>query len=250
LLCDSPIINVGALFYVRFQSIFMQTTSKVFSFIFTGLLISATFSTYWFGPWSPTLESRARKLITAGELEKGVELFLWKADNALSPSTRHEALWSAARLVALRSDSLTWSKELLTRCLDEKDFSLRAEAHAQLAAILFEDQPRQAIEQWQWAIYHGTDLEQSIQWRIRLAMALESEGDIDGAIDIWEEATNELKSARVAHMALGRIHLHDNPEMALHHFQLAQELAESDRERPAEIGSQLAKFNIDKNEDE
>ena len=202
------------------------------------------FSVYWFGPWSPTLEHRARKFIIAGELEKGVDLFLWKADNALSDNQRHEALWSAARLVALRSDSLTWSKELLLRCLDEKDFPLRAEAHAQLAAILFEDQPRQAIEHWQWAIYHGSNQEESIQWRMRLAMALEAEGDIDGAIDIWEEAANEKKSARVAHMALGRIHLEENPDMALHHFQRAQELAETDRERPAEIGVQLAKFKL------
>ena len=228
----------------------MKTTSTAFLPILTGILISAIFGVYWFGPWSPTLESRARKLIVAGDLEQGVDLFLWKADNAFSDNTRHDALWSAARLVALRSDSLTWSKELLTRCLDEKDFKLRAEAHAQLAAILFEDQPRQAIENWQWAIYHGSSSEESIQWRIRLAMALESEGDIDGAIDIWEEATSQTKSARVAHMALGRIHLQLNPEIALHHFQVAQKLAEADRERPAEIGSQLAKFNIEQESEE
>jgi len=227
----------------------MQTTSKVFSFIFTGLLLGLLFGVYWFGPWSPTLDNRARKLIIAGDLEQGVELFLWKADNAFSTSQKHEALWSAARLVALRSDSLTWSKELLSRCLEEKDFPLRAEAHAQMAAILFEDQPRQAINHWQWAIYHGNELEESIQWRIRLAMALEADGDIDGAIDIWGEAAQESKVARVAHMALGRIYLQDNPDIALHHFQQAQELAESDRERPAEIGSQLALFSLEQQEE-
>jgi tetratricopeptide (TPR) repeat protein len=224
----------------------MKTTSRVISFIFTVLLLSSVFVVYWFGPWSPTLENRARKLIVAGDLEKGVELYLWKADNALSKSKKHEALWNAARLVALRSDSLSWSKELLTRCLAEPDFPLQAKAHAQMAAILFEDQPRKAIEHWQWAIYHGIELEESVQWRIRLAMALESEGDIDGAIDIWEEASNEKKSARIAHMALGRIHLDENPDMALHHFKRAQELAETERERPAEIGVQLAKFKLGK----
>ena len=235
---------------VALLGIFMNAASKVFLPLVTGLLLSLTFGVYWFGPWSPTLENRARKLIVAGDLEQGVDLFLWKADNALSETQRHEALWNAARLVALRSDSLTWSKELLRRCLDEKNFALRAEAHAQLAAILFEDQPRKAIENWQWALYHGSSLEESTQWRIRLAMALEAEGDIDGAIDIWEEATNESKSARIAHMALGRIHLHNNPEMALHHFQVAQDLAELDRDRPAEIGLQLAKFNIEKETEE
>lgn len=223
----------------------MSTVTKVFTFILSVLMICATFSVYWFGPWSPNLKHRARKMIVSGELEKGVELFLWKAEHALSEEQRHEALWSAARLVALKSDSLMWSKELLYRCLEEKNFPKKAEAHAQLAAILFEDQPRQAIEHWQWAIYYGYQEEKAQQWRVRLAMALEAEGNIEAAIDIWEESTAFRASARIAHMALGRIHLKDNPEIALHHFQQAQELAEAGRERPAMIGSQIARLEID-----
>jgi len=200
---------------------------------------------YWFGPWSPNLEHRARKLIVSGELNEGIDLFLWKADNALSAEQRHNALWDAARLVALKSDSLVWSKTLLYRCLEEKNFPHTAEAHAQLAAILFEDQPKQAIEHWQWAIYYGYQKEEAEKWRVRLAMAMEAEGNIEGAIDIWEESTGFSSSARIAHMALGRIYLNENPEMALHHFQQAQELAEADRERPATIGIQIAKLELD-----
>lgn len=223
----------------------MKTVLRVSSFIFTVILICATFSVYWYGPWSPSLEHRARKLIVSGELHKGVELFLWKAEHAFTEEQKHQALWDATRLVALKSDSLMWSKELLYRCLEEENFPEKAEAHAQLAAILFEDQPRQAIEHWQWAIFYGYQKEEAQQWRVRLAMALESEGNIEDAIDIWQESTSFPESARIAHMALGRIYLKENPEIALHHFKQAQELADSERERPATIGSQIAKFEIE-----
>ena len=42
------------------------------------------------------------------------------------------------------------------------------------------------------------------QWRVRLAR-LEAEGNVEAAIDIWEESTAFRSSARIAHMALGRI---------------------------------------------
>lgn len=234
----------GVLDFYFGKRLFMNTITKVFTFIFSVLFICTAFSVYWFGPWSPNLEHRARKLIVSGELEEGVDLMLWKAEHAFSEEQRHDALWGAARLVALKSDSLMWSKELLYRCLEEKNFSQKAEVHAQLAAILFEDQPRAAIEHWQWAIYYGYQTEKAEQWRVRLAMALEGEGNIEAAIDIWEESTGFRSSARVAHMALGRIYLKDNPEISLHHFQQAQELAGVDRERPATIGSQIARLEL------
>src|SRR6056300_666457 len=154
----------------------MKTIAKVFSFIFSVVLICSIFSVYWYGPWSPNLEHRARKLIVSGDLNKGIELFLWKAEHSFSEEARYEALWDAARLVALKSDSLKWSKDLLTKCLEEENFPKKAEAHAQLAAILFEAQPKEAIEHWKWAIYHGYQKERAEQRRVRLAMALEAEG--------------------------------------------------------------------------
>ena len=183
-------------------------------------------------------------MIMADDLKGAVELYLWKADYALSDSAEHNALWSATRVVTLKSNSLLWSKSLLERCLQTSGFPHLAKAHAYMATLLMEEQPRESIEHWQWALYHGHNQQEAPQWRVRLATALENEGDLDGAIDVWEEAIDDQESARVAHLALGRIHLKRNPDVSLYHFQQAKELASSDQLRATEIGADLARYNL------
>ena len=223
----------------------MQKLLRIFSLTFTSLTIFGSFCGFWYGPWSPNLEHRARILIVDGQLEEGVDLFLWKAEYALTSKQRDKALWDAARLVSLRSDSMRWSKELLENCLKQSDFKYKADAHAQLAALLFEAQPREAIKNWEWALFYGGDHKNAVTWRVRLAMALEAEGNKEEAISVWEDAIEHPESARMAHMVLGRLLMEDNPDMSIHHFERAKQLAESDRERAAELGFELAQFELE-----
>ena len=90
--------------------------------------------------------------------------------------------------------------------------------------LLFEEQPRESIKHWEWALYYGHQKEESVTWRVRLAMALEAEGKTIEAIDVWQEALGYPTSARMAHMVLGRLLLEDDPDMSVYHFQKAKQL--------------------------
>ena len=220
----------------------MHTLRKIFTLIFATTIICGSFVLFWYGPWSPNLEHRARTLILEDRLEEGVDLLLWRAKYAVTTEEKHKSLWDAARMVALKAHSMTWAKSMLQLCLQEDDFIYKADVHAQLATLLFEEQPRESIQHWEWAIYYGHDRKEAITWRIRLANALEGDGDVQRALDIWQEAVVFPESARMAHMALGRLLLKDDPSMSVYHFQRAKELAESERERSAELGLELAQF--------
>ncbi len=222
----------------------MKTIFRVSSFLLTTGILVGSFVGFWYGPWSPNLDHRARNLVVQDQLEEGVNLFLWKADNALSRESKHTALWNAARIASLRSDSIGWVKGLLQKCLDEEDFLYRADVHAQLATLLFEEQPRESIKHWEWALYYGHDREESVTWRIRLAMALEAEGKNTEAIDVWQEALGYPKSARMAHMVLGRLLLEDDPDMSVYHFQKAKQLTEQ-QDQAAELGFRVAQFEVE-----
>ena len=126
----------------------MQTMFKVSSFLLTTGILVGSFVGFWYGPWSPNLDHRARNLIVQDHLQEGVDLFLWKAEYALSKEAKHEALWNAARTASLRSESNIQIRDLLNRCLEEENFIYRAEVHAQLATLLFEEQPRESIKHW------------------------------------------------------------------------------------------------------
>jgi len=222
----------------------MKTIYKVSSFLLTTGILVGSFVGFWFGPWSPNLDHRARTLIVEDHLEEGVALFQWKAEYALSKEAKHTALWNAARTAALRSESISWVKELLNRCLEEKDFLYRADAHAQLATLLFEELPRESIKHWEWALFYGHDRDESVSWRVRLAMALEAEGKTTEAIDVWQEALGYPASERMAHMVLGRLLLTDDPDMSVYHFQKAKQLTEQ-QDQAAELGFRVAQFEVE-----
>lgn len=222
----------------------MKTIYKVSSFLLTTGILVGSFVGFWFGPWSPNLDHRARTLIVEDHLEEGVALFQWKAEYAFSKEAKHTALWNAARTAALRSESISWVKELLQRCLEEEDFLYRADVHAQLATLLFEELPRESIKHWEWALFYGHDRDESVSWRVRLAMALEAEGKTTEAIDVWQEALGYPASERMAHMVLGRLLLTDDPDMSVYHFQKAKQLTEQ-QDQAAELGFRVAQFEVE-----
>lgn len=223
----------------------MKTMFRVSSFLLTTGILVGSFVGFWYGPWSPNLDHRARNLIVQDHLQEGVDLFLWKAEYALSKEAKHEALWNAARTASLRSESSIQIRHLLNRCLEEEDFIYRAEVHAQLATLLFEEQPRESIKHWEWALYYGHQKDESVTWRVRLAMALEAEGKMVEAIDVWEEALGYPNSARMAHMVLGRLLLDDDPDMSVYHFQKAKQLTEQQQDQAAELGFRVAQFEVE-----
>ena len=222
----------------------MQTMFKVSSFLLTTGILVGSFVGFWYGPWSPNLDHRARNLIVQDHLEEGVDLFLWKAEYAISKESKHTSMWNAARTAALRSQSSVWVKDLLNQCLEEEDFLYRADVHAQLATLLFEEQPRESIKHWEWALYYGHQKSESVTWRVRLAMALEAEGKTIEAIDVWQEALGYPISARMAHMVLGRLLLEDDPDMSVYHFQKAKQLTEQ-QDQAAELGFRVAQFEVE-----
>jgi len=222
----------------------MQTMFKVSSFLLTTGILVGSFVGFWYGPWSPNLDHRARNLIVQDNLEEGVDLFLWKAEYAISKESKHTSMWNAARTAALCSESSVWVKDLLNKCLEEEDFLYRADVHAQLATLLFEEQPRESIKHWEWALYYGHQKEESVTWRVRLAMALEAEGKTIEAIDVWQEALGYPTSARMAHMVLGRLLLEDDPDMSVYHFQKAKQLTEQ-QDQAAELGFRVAQFEVE-----
>jgi len=222
----------------------MQTMFKVSSFLLTIGILVGSFVGFWYGPWSPNLDHRARNLIVQDHLEEGVDLFLWKAEYAMSKESKHTSMWNAARTAALLSPYNVWVKDLLNQCLEEEDFLYRADVHAQLATLLFEEQPRESIKHWEWALYYGHQKEESVTWRVRLAMALEAEGKTIEAIDVWQEALGYPTSARMAHMVLGRLLLADDPDMSVYHFQKAKQLTER-QDQAAELGFRVAQFEVE-----
>lgn len=228
----------------------MQTILRVSSFILTTVVLISSFAGFWYGPWSPNLDHRARNLIVQDNLDEGIDLFLWKAEYALSNEVKHTAMWNAARTVALRSESSIWAKQLLDDCLQEEDFLYRAEVHAMLATMMFDEQPKESINHWEWALYFGHQKEESVTWRVRLAMALESEEKTREAIDVWQEALEFPESARMAHMVLGRLLLDKDPDMSVHHFQKAKQLTEQQQDQAAELGFRVAQFEVEFSESE
>ena len=62
----------------------MKTIYKVSSFLLTTGILVGSFVGFWFGPWSPNLDHRARTLIVEDHLEEGVALFQWTLAEARS----------------------------------------------------------------------------------------------------------------------------------------------------------------------
>ena len=168
------------------------------SFLLTTGILIGSFVGFWYGPWSLNLDHRARNLIVQDHLQEGVDLFCGKQSMHFrkTQSMRLFGMLPEQSLCALNPVQI---KELLNRCLEEERiFIYRAEVHAQLATLLFEEQPRESTALGMGFVLWSSE-RRVCDLRVRLAMVLEAEGKMVEAIDVWEEALGYPISARMAH---------------------------------------------------
>lgn len=233
-------------------------------FLLTCFGLAGGIAYFWMSPWSPAIPHRARQKVLQGDVTGAINLLTWHADNALSDEVRHESLWYSAQLASLKLKDEQKAIGLLRRCLTEETFPYAVEANAELASLLIDSQPVIAIQHWQNAISLQPDHEKVGEWWLRIATAYErlaspiSEEERESltaekkeeyeqlAIIAWNEVIHDKTRENMAHLALGRLNLYRDPASAKKHFQEASATGTLERKRSAEIGEQLAKWEIER----
>jgi len=66
------------------------------------------------------------------------------------------------------------------------------------------------------------------------------------AVIAWNEVVQDKSRENMAHLALGRLNLYKDPENAQQHFKEVSEKGSLERKRSAEIGEQLAKWELER----
>jgi tetratricopeptide (TPR) repeat protein len=215
-------------------------------FLVSSLLVAAAIFFFWASPWSPVIPHRARQKVLQGDVEAAVSMLQWRSENAFSSAVAQESLWEAAQLATLRLDDPTVGIGLLEECLELPDFPYEAQAHSQLAALLSSSDQEEAIRHWTTAIAVEPDHPEAPKWRVRVANGHESLGNIEQAISAWELASVHERFEVPAHLALGRLQLQNDPVDALRHFNAIKDEGSVERARSAELGEQLAKWQIER----
>ena len=214
------------------------------TFIITAVLLISAVVFFWMSPWSPAVPYRARQRVVQGDIHGAVQLLRWRAENAIDPQIHIESLWEAAQLIALKTEDKNQAILLLKRCIHTNQFQHGARAHSYIASLLSSNNPRMAVFHWKQAILLAPDHKDKGRWWVRTASLYERLGEEEDAISAWTEASRIDKVMNMAHLALGRLQLKSNPKEALEHFQAAQEDQSKERSRSAELGAQLARWEI------
>lgn len=213
-------------------------------FVLTAITLIFTAVFFWRSPWSPAVPHQARQKVVQGDIEGAISLLRWRADNALNATTHIDSLWEAAQLLALKTDKKEQAVSMLKRCIHTANFEHHAMAHAYIASLISESSPRDSIYHWKQAIKLNPNPEESGRWWVRVASTYEQLDESEEAISAWGEATQYEDVVNMANLALGRLLLKANPKQALEHFQAAQEDTSAERSRSAELGAQLARWEI------
>ena len=233
-------------------------------FLLTCFGLAGGIAYFWMSPWSPAIPHRARQKVLQGDVNGAIDLLTWHAEHAFADEDRHESLWYSAQLASLKLNDRQKAIGLLRRCLTEETFPYAVDAHAQIASLLIDVQPEIAIQHWQQAIAHDSEHEKVGEWWLRIATTYEklaspvSQEDRDNltedkkeeyeklAIIAWNEVIHDKTRENMAHLALGRLNLYRDPASAQKHFQEARETGTLERKRSAEIGEQLANWEIER----
>ena len=215
-------------------------------FFMSSLLVAAAIFFFWASPWSPVIPHRARQKVLQGDVAAAVEMLRWRAEHAFQEDVRQEALWEAAQLATLRISDTSVGISLLEECLALPGFPYESQAHSQLAALLSPTDPEDAIRHWTAAIAAEPDHPEAPKWRVRVANGHESLGNIEQAISAWELASVHERFEVPAHLALGRLQLQKDPADALRHFTAIKDDAYIERARSAELGEQLARWQMER----
>ncbi|MEC7987710.1 MAG: hypothetical protein VX278_21255 [Myxococcota bacterium] len=210
------------------------------------MLFSAS-SYFWKSPWSPMLEHQINSKIVHSEISDAIELLEWRASYAFSEEIKRDSLWEAAQLSFVRGTDKNRSRRLLEACLDVPNFKNKAQVSIYLGNIAFEEDPFEGLYIWKKVASEYPDHPQAAQLWVRIAGEYEMLNNTDSAIEAWEKAT-EYKSVRnMAHLALGRLKLKSDPPAAIEHFKIVKKDKFIERSRAAELGEQLAQWELEKN---
>ena len=79
---------------------------------------------------------------------------------------------------------------------------------------------------------------------VRIANINEAEGHVNAAILAWKEAVDDPELSSMANLAMGRLQLKTDPNSSLLHFKEAANDDSLERSRTAELGQQLAMWEI------
>ena len=218
------------------------------SLVFTSILLVASFYFYWNSPWSPNVQNRIRQKLNEGNIDRAIDLLVWRSDNAFDKKIAQKDLWLAAKLSALKTDRDARSRMLIKQCIQHPAFGHVADAYGLLASMSSEEDPKQAIVYWKTAIQAEPDHPEVGSWWVRIANLHESEGDSNAALLAWKEATDDPELSPMANLALGRLQLKTDPSSSLVHFKEAANDSSLDRSRTAELGQQLAMWEIKRNQ--
>jgi len=214
------------------------------SLIFTALLLGACVFFYWKSPWSPIVQHRIRDKISTGDVDRAIDLLVWRSDNAFNEKSAQKDLWLAAKLSALKSKKDARSRMLIDKCLQHPAFGHVADAYAILASMSSETDADQSIVYWTRAIQSEPEHPEVGSWWIRIANIYEARGDSNSALMAWKEAADDPDLSPMANLAMGRLQLKSDPSSSLIHFKEAANDISLDRSRTAELGQQLAMWEI------
>jgi hypothetical protein len=211
-------------------------------------------------PWSPSIPHRARQKVLQGDYDGAIDLLTWHAENAFSTKTRNDSYWQAAQLASFKLEDKTRAIALLRQCLASENFDYLVPANAQLASLIRDKQPEIAIIHWKNAIELDPGNEKAGEWWLRIASTYEKLASTTDdeeqkkkfqelAIVAWNEVAEDKNKKNMAHLALGRLQLWNNPKNAKMHFQKAKVDSSTERSRSAEIGEQLADWELERLEE-
>ena len=108
------------------------------SLFLTSICLGLSIYLFWSSPLSPVAPHKARRLVLKGKIEQAIGLLELRAQKSYSNAQKQEALWEAAQLAALRLEDPTRGIDLLEQCLKINNFQYAAEAHSQMALLLFD----------------------------------------------------------------------------------------------------------------
>ena len=113
-----------------------------------------------------------------------------------------------------------------------------------LASMSSEIDPEQSIVYWTRAIQAEPEHPEVGAWWVRIANLYEAQGDSNSALLAWREAADDSDLSSMANLAMGRLQLKTDPSSSLVHFKEAANDISLDRSRTAELGQQLAMWEI------
>ena len=216
---------------------------KVF---FTAFVLFSAFSYFWKSPWSPILEHRINSKIVQSQIAEAITLLEWKASYALNDKIKRDSLWEAAQLSFVRGSDNKRSRRLLEACLQLPNFDEKAQAYIYLGNISFEEDPFEGLYIWKKVLAEYPDHPQAAELWVRIAGEYEALSNSEAAVEAWSKATEYGSVRNMAHLALGRLKLKSDPPAAIEHFKIVKKDKFIERSRAAELGEQLAQWELEK----